>query len=230
MSSALAGNWAVTYHHGGAGELHQRSYQCLQALSRRTVVVQQPRQVTLVLGSTQAQGAIDARACAAQGVEVAKRRSGGGAVLVGPEELVWVDFLVPAADPLWDADVGRGAWWLGEAWATALASMGLGGADVWRGGLQKAPWSALACFAGVGAGEVTWRGRKVVGISQRRSRQGALLQSACLLRWQPGDLVSLFHLSEAERHRAATELDPLAMGVGAGKGPRLVQNLLASLA
>ena len=101
-----------------------------------------------------------------------RRRSGGGAVLVGPGQAVWIDVVVPAGDPLWADDVGRAGWWLGEVWAAALAAAGLPGGEVWRGAQVRSAWSDRVCFAGLGAGEVTVGGRKVVGISQRRTRAG----------------------------------------------------------
>jgi lipoate-protein ligase A len=71
-------------------------------------------------------------------------------------------------------------WWLGEVWAAALADLGIRG-DVHRGPVRHTRWSSMVCFAGVGAGEVTQDGAKLVGISQRRTRVGARLQSMCHL-------------------------------------------------
>ena len=39
------------------------------------------------------------------GVAVVRRRSGGGAVLLDPGGVVWVDVVVPRHDPRWDDDV-----------------------------------------------------------------------------------------------------------------------------
>src|SRR5690606_10658151 len=99
------------------------------------------------------------------GVELARRRSGGGAVLLDDDAAVWLDVLVPRGDPLWSDDVVVAAHWLGDAWVAALAELGLAGA-AHRGGLVRRPWSELVCFAGLGPGEVTVGGRKVVGVSQ----------------------------------------------------------------
>ena len=41
------------------------------------------------------------------GIELARRRSGGGAVLLGADDHVWVDLVVPADDPLAEDDVSR---------------------------------------------------------------------------------------------------------------------------
>ncbi len=142
----------------------------------------------LVLGSTQdPSDTVDhlaVEACA--GVEVVRRRSGGGAVWLAPGQVVWVDVLVPAGHPRWDPDVGRATHWVGEAWAAALTEAGVEGVGVHRGGLVRSAWSATVCFAGLGPGEVTDRaGRKLVGISQRRTRSVARFQCALLATWDP---------------------------------------------
>ena len=40
-------------------------------------------------------------------MDVVRRRSGGGAVLVGAGEQVWVEVWIPRDDALWDDDVIR---------------------------------------------------------------------------------------------------------------------------
>lgn len=167
----------------------------------------------LVLGSTQAVEVVDAGRAASAGVAVVRRRSGGGAVLVRPEEVVWTDVFVPSDDPLWSPDVGRATHWLGRVWAGAVSD--LGGAATWHDGpLISTPWSKLVCFAGLGPGEVVMGDAKVVGISQRRTRAGALFQCAALLRWAPGDLLDLLALPDDRRHQAAGELAGAAVGLG----------------
>lgn len=153
----------------------------------------------VVLGSTQGDSVLDP----STQLDVARRRSGGGAVLVVPGEVVWADVVVPAGDPLWDTDVGRATWWLGEVWAAAL---GLAGAVVHRGGLVRTTWSTLVCFAGLGPGEVSVDGRKVVGLSQRRTRDGALFQCAVPLTWDPARLLGALALPPPDRVTAAGDL------------------------
>jgi len=166
------------------------------------------------LGSTQPLGDVDPDAALAAGVEVGRRRSGGGAVLVEPGAVVWVDAVVPRGDPLWDEDVGRAFWWLGEAWAAALADLGLAGLDVHRAGLVASRWSPKVCFAGLGPGEVTAEGRKVMGMAQRRTRDGALFQSAVALTWQPERLLDVLVMGPGERAAAVTELNHAVVGAG----------------
>ena len=176
----------------------------------------------VVLGSTQRESDIDPDAAKAAGIEILRRRSGGGAVLVGPGLVIWVDVIVPAGDVLWTADIGRAFWWLGDVWAATLAAAGMAGAQVWRGALVRNRWSDRICFAGLGPGEVTVGGAKVVGLSQRRTRAGAHFQCAVAVTWRPGDLLALLALDEDTRAAGATELAPAAIGVGPGVAAQLI--------
>ncbi len=150
---------------------------------------------TLVLGSTQP--SVDAP------IPVVRRRSGGGAVLLDPSSVVWVDVVLPAGDRLWDDDVGRAFLWLGDVWVAALGGVP---AQRHRGPLRRTPHSDFVCFAGLGPGEVTVEGRKVVGISQRRTREAALFQCAALLRWDYEGVASLLGLPSAGLAAAAAGL------------------------
>ncbi len=165
----------------------------------------------LVLGSTQGDDLVDRASARAQGVDVVRRRSGGGAVLVGPATTAWVDVIIPADDPLWDHDVGRAAGWVGRAWRAALVDLGVAPTEVHDGALACGPLGRLVCFGTVGAGEVTMPDRrKVVGISQRRTRLAARFQCAAYTRWDPAPLVDLLRLG-ADGARA---LDGAAVGTG----------------
>ena len=170
----------------------------------RAVWVVEVTDTAVVLGSTQSPEAV------VPGQPALRRRSGGGAVLVEPGGLVWVDVLVPAGDPLWAPDVGRAFAWLGRTWAEALGDVGVREARVHDGPLVTTPWSRLVCFAGLGPGEVTVGGAKVVGLCQRRARAGALFQCAALLDWRPERLLDRLVLPADQRERAAAELAGVA--------------------
>jgi lipoate-protein ligase A len=133
-----------------------------------------------------------------------------------PGEVVWIDVVLPAGDPVWDDDVGRAAHWLGDVWVRALAATGVAGGVVHRSGLERRPWSDLVCFAGLGPGEVTVEGRKVVGISQRRTRQGARFQCAVPLVWDPAALVVLLSPPRP------TEADLAAVAAGVPSSPAVL--------
>ena len=181
-------SWTVERAVGSAGVLHARPFDGPVARAAFVLEVDRP---AIVLGSAQPDDVVDHAAAERLGVEVARRRSGGGAVLLQPGGTVWVDVEVPRADPAWDDDIGRAAWWLGDAWAGALAAVGVDGLAVHRGALVRAPGSDLVCFAGLGPGEVTAGGAKVLGISQRRTRAGARFQCAVPRTWDGDTLAAV---------------------------------------
>ena len=130
-----------------------------------------------------------------------------------PGELVWVDVDLPSGDPLWDADVGVAFEWLGQVWAAAAADLGAPAPSAHRGRMDGGQWGRLVCFAGLGPGEVTVAGRKLVGLAQRRTRAMARFQCALLRRWNPAALVELLALDDGDRSRSAADLDQAAVGL-----------------
>ena len=219
------GRWSVTRLAGSALELHGRA--AVPPPEGPSIEVLSATSPALVLGSTQAEAVVDGAACAAAGVSVVRRRSGGGVVLVGPGECVWVDVVVAPGDPLWVDDVSSSAWWLGGVWAAALGDVGVGGAAVHQGSLCVNQWGRLVCFAGLGGGEVTLGdgGPKVVGIAQRRGRWGARLQCSVPLRWDAERLVSLLAWS-APHERSAALAALAAPGLVAPVDPALAGPLV----
>lgn len=167
----------------------------------------------LVLGSAQQEDIADHAAAERAGIVVAKRRSGGGAVYVDPARCVWVDVVLPPHDERWSDDVREATYWLGEAWQRALASLGMD-TRLYRGGLEQTPWGRLVCFAALGPGEVLVGDRKLVGISQRRTRAGARFQCIAYDRWDAHDVLDLLDLSDDDRRAAAEDLAGRATGVG----------------
>lgn len=189
-----------------------------------------PEDRGVVLGSTQPAADIDHDRATRAGLTVTRRASGGGAVLVGPGQLLWADVLVPTGDQRWTNDVGRAFWWLGDVWAAALSAAGLPGGEVWRGRLVRSPWSSRICFAGLGSGEVSLGRSKVVGLSQRRTRAGAHFQCAVLIRWAPSELLAVMALEDGIRTAGATELADVAIGVGGDVASALIPAFVDCLA
>jgi lipoate-protein ligase A len=134
----------------------------------------------MVLGSGQAReldvqngGQIDGP----HGISLTRRRSGGGAVWVAPGAQTWLDITLPASHECFESDVRRSFGWIGEAWRLALAGLGVA-ATVWPASYDDGGDLADVCFASRGPGELVdaETGAKLVGISQRRTREGALFQ------------------------------------------------------
>jgi lipoate-protein ligase A len=201
------GGWTLRRDSGPAEALHAASADTLNDTSvERILRLLSASSPALVLGSHQDETVFDPAALSAAGVGLARRRSGGSAVLVGPGRVVWADFVIGAGDPLWDDDVGRAAWWVGELWASVLGP----GADVWRRPMRRNAWSPVVCFAGLAPGEVTLSGRKVVGVSQRRTPRAVLFQTAALVEWRADEYGSLLRSLPAP----LADLERAAAGAG----------------
>lgn len=169
-------------------------------------------QRVLVLGSSQRDDDLDHAALEAADVQVARRRSGGGAVLVSSADLVWFDIVLTNTDPLWIDDISTSFDWLGEAMANALSSLGVE-TTVHRGAMVRTDWSRRVCFAGLGPGELTQGTRKLVGMSQRRTRDWARFQVAVLRRWSGTEHRQMFQVAETEAASADAELELAATGL-----------------
>jgi lipoate-protein ligase A len=133
-------------------------------------------------------------------VDVVRRRSGGGAVWLDPESMVWFDIIISRSDPLWQADVGQSMWWVGELFTQALLSLGVADATTHRRAMVRHELDRTICWTGIGPGEVTAGvgGPKMVGVAQKRVRYGALFQVGVLLSSSQFRLASIFGLGKAE--------------------------------
>lgn len=168
----------------------------------------------LVLGSTQSRDVVDDQACRSRGIEVVRRRSGGGAVLLNPGEVNWIDVIMPSGAPGWSHDVHGPMVWLGGHLAEAVADR-LSGCEpapgayvqVHEGKMRTTPWSSLVCFDGLGSGEVLLDGEKLIGMSQRRTRVVARLQCCWYSGYDPTALTSLL---VPEVRPSVAELRPVA--------------------
>jgi lipoate-protein ligase A len=200
-------SWKLHTEHVSAGEQHGRDL-----VSERGVWDVRVTQTALVLGSRQDASLLNVDQCGRNNVEVVRRRSGGGIVFLAPGEHVWLDVVVPRGDVLWSDDVAQASWWLGDVWVQTLHSLGMSDVSVHRESLSSDAWGDLLCFAGVGPGEVVQQGNetpnKVVGMSQRRTREYARFQCTIYTKWNPHDVETYVmntpgNLSEIA-HRVAT--------------------------
>ena len=132
----------LTRWRGSAAEFHGRA---IEGVTKTSVWHFEVTSAALALGSSQSWDAADAVACAAAGVDVVRRRSGGGAVLVEPDAIVWFDVVVPAVllqrAGVGD-DVGRSMVWLGDVVERALVELGVTGTAVHQGRMRRTTWSA----------------------------------------------------------------------------------------
>jgi lipoate-protein ligase A len=156
-------------------ELHD--YDELRAERSALMLVVRVDRRVLVLGSSQSLDVLDTGRLAE--TPTRRRRGGGGLVLLEPGDL-WVDWWIPATDGRWSDDVHVASQIAGAWWKTALASVVKGEISIHAGALEGDPAYRLVCFAGAGPGEVFVDGRKAVGVTQWRVREGMFLSSALL--------------------------------------------------
>ncbi len=162
----------VVHYQGSAAELHALE---LPESADEQLWVLRPATPALVMGSAQRETDFDSDRLDRDGVELAPRRSGGGAVYIEPDGVVWVDVLAPRGSRYWSDDIGVTFLRVGERWQAALQRVGVD-SEVVQDAPDRSPEARLACWAGLGWGEVTVAGAKIVGLSMRRTRWGARIQ------------------------------------------------------
>ena len=135
-----------------------------------------------------------------EGFAVLRRRTGGGAVLVGPWMLGF-HVLLPVAHPVARLPVIASMVWLGKAVSTALALSRVANALVDPRDIEplrrKAADASLdwACYAAASHGELLDEdGRKLVGLSQCRGAWGILLSGGLLIGQAPWESLEYVHV------------------------------------
>jgi lipoate---protein ligase len=190
-------------------------YDELRKESEATIFAITLERATLVLGSTQSTDILDPERLG--DIAIRRRRGGGGLVLVRPGDL-WVDWWIPAGDERWRGDVHASSRLVGESWADALRPFVAGDVTVHEGPLEGEPAHRLVCFAGRGPGEVFVDGKKAVGVTQWRVREGIFL-STVMPAHAPFDVLAYLHdvpegLERALEHQdlsSLTDADPATL-------------------
>ncbi|NNJ08973.1 ligase [Chloroflexales bacterium ZM16-3] len=175
-------------------------------------------ELALVIGSGQKIAEVDQDACAAAGVRLHRRASGGTAVMFVPG-LLMQDIVLPPNHPLALSDVSESYRWLGEVWADTLGRLGVPAAPIAVADAREdtralAPLLRRACFAGRSPYEILADGRKLVGFSQVRRRHGTLFQVGLYMRWPGAELSSLLRLAPGEALPLAEGLAERVAGLG----------------
>lgn len=171
---------------------------------------------TLILGTGQRAEELAAAVPGRMNAYIARRHTGGTAVLAAPGVL-GLDVALPPAHPLTGTDIIEAYRWLGETWAAALGTLGVEAHIV---SLDEARAAArrhipeavrMACFGTLSPYEITVGGRKLVGFAQVRRRSGVLLQSGIHLRFDAHGLAAL--LPGGDPASTAVDLGERAVGL-----------------
>jgi lipoate-protein ligase A len=149
-------------------------YEELRSEIDATIYVVRLDRAALVLGSTQSTELLDPSRRGE--IPLRRRRGGGGLVLLQPDD-VWIDWWIPTGDDRWRNDVHASSRMVGEWWANVLREFVTGDVSVHEGPLEGDPAYRLVCFAGSGPGEVFVNGKKAVGVTQWRVREGIFLST-----------------------------------------------------
>jgi lipoate-protein ligase A len=149
-------------------------YDVLRRQVDATMFIIRLAEPTLVLGGNQSRDVLNADRV--RSLALRRRKGGGGLVLLQPDDL-WVDWWIPGNDPRWSSDVRRNAITAGHWWHDVLVSTISGEVSVHEGPLVGEPVHRVVCFAGRGPGEIFVAGRKAVGVTQWRVREGVFLSS-----------------------------------------------------
>lgn len=187
-----------------------------------------PTAKAVVMGSAQKPSQFDQVTLRADGIQLAERRTGGGAVYIDPASMIWVDLWIPSSMELSKLAPRRLFSLVGQWWQRALANTGL---PIQMSPEPGAPneLSRLACWAGAGWGELWLGDFKVLGLSQRRTRMGARVQTMVALDDSPIEVVRYLRADDATKdllHHAIGALPVDTVAPLAQIDPKAVTDLL----
>jgi len=144
------------------------------------VWVMRPTTAAVAMGSSQQPEQFDLQRLNADKIELAPRRSGGGAVFIDPTTTVWIDVLAPRSSPLWSPQLSENFLIVGRLWRRALTTLGID-TELCDASPVRTAAATVACWAGSGWGELLVGPAKTVGLSQRRTRWGSRVQSMAVV-------------------------------------------------
>jgi hypothetical protein len=127
---------------------------------------------------------------------------------------VWIDVTIPRNDLLWTDDVSSSMLWLGDIFVRALSPWVE--ATCFTGAFVAGEYGRDVCFASHSPGEVFVGENKLVGISQRRTRDGARFQCVLYRQWNSGDWLACLtspHAADGVRQLQIASIDIAASDI-----------------
>tara|TARA_B100001250_G_scaffold362589_1_gene341382 strand:+ start:154 stop:846 length:693 start_codon:yes stop_codon:yes gene_type:complete len=182
-------SWTIETKYSETALAHEAN---LEEWRKPTIWIIEPKDSCLVLGKSQrGRPFLDLGYLKEQSINLAARQSGGGAVLVSPEDMLWVDVFVPKESKFWIADIAEASIWIGGIWRNALKRLDIE-CFLFDEKFSRSEASDLICFLGRAPGELFIDNRKILGISQRRSKFGTRFQCALIINWKPEHMVAAY--------------------------------------
>ncbi len=168
-------DWRFNEQLGTADQLHNMAAPLGGGF---TAALNQIATDALVLGSSQTTDLIDQKRANDDSIEIAKRRTGGGIVFIDKRQDAWLDIYVPSDAPFLSPKIENSFDWLGLIWLEALKATApeVGFRLLKSKPTNPASLAGSLCFNSMGFGEIALGPSKVVGISQRRSRDYSKFQ------------------------------------------------------
>jgi len=166
-----------------------------------------PRPV-VVLGCGQREEGVDRSFCAARGIPVLRRSSGGTAVLHHDD--LSVSLVLPAGHS-WARRIGELYDRFLEVLQGALARVGVT-TSRWDGPATPVRPRSPICFEGMGRETLLMGGRKAVGCAQARRRNAVLVHGVLLLHLDPVLQAAVFGVSPERILASLAPLPPLDRG------------------
>lgn len=157
-------------------------------------------QPCVTIGCGQSIADIDREYCAAAGLPVLRRLSGGTAVLHEPPQLAFM-MVLPPEHPLVRGDVVESYAPVSRALLRALDRLGIRAEALPPEAARARPADPLgraACFGALAPYEIVWRGKKLIGHAQVRRRNAVLLGGTLLLDFDPAALARVLRVSHAD--------------------------------
>ena len=200
-------SWTIETKYSEPALAHEAN---LEEWQKPTIWIIEPKDTCLVLGKSQRGRAfLNLSYLEEQNINLTVRQSGGGAVLVSPEDMLWVDIFIPQRSKFWIPDIAKASIGIGKIWHDALKRLDLE-CSLFDQKFSRSEASDLICFISRAAGELFVGNRKILGISQRRSKFGTRFQCALIINWKPEQMIAAY------RSCPIPDLDKLISTAGIG--------------
>jgi len=157
----------------------------------------------LTLGYFQRIGqAVDLQYCAAESIDVVRRRTGGRAILHVPEELTY-SFSSPFTPPFDATDLHETYSILSGAFLAAFRSLGIDASLAPGRRRRERPARNPVCFQALSFSEAAVAGRKVIGSAQKRWPDGLMQQGSIPLAIDHSRLYRALRFEREEQRQEA---------------------------